>query len=174
MSTPEPSPWLRFYGEVPKSLEYPEVTLYGAVAATARRVPDSIAWDFLGSTSTYRRLLEEIDRAAIAFASLGRKARARILISMPTSPAGVIAFYAANRLGALPAMIHPLSTAPEITHYLDATGARIAVVLDAFYGTIAAATPKTPLDAIVVTRIPDYLTPLRRLGFRLTKGRKRA
>ncbi|MEO8500241.1 MAG: AMP-binding protein [Vicinamibacteria bacterium] len=166
------SPWLRFYGDVPKSLDYPAITLYEAVAATARRVPDDMAWDFLGSTSTYRRLLEEIDRAALAFASLGLKARDRILISMPTSPAGVIAFYAANRLGALPAMIHPLSTAPEITHYLDATGARIAVVLDAFYGTIAAATPKTPLTAIVVTRIPDYLTPLRRLGFRLTKGRK--
>ena len=172
MNTPELSPWLRFYGEVPRSLNYPAITLYEEVAATARRVPDDVAWDFLGSISSYRRLLEEIDRAAAAFASLGLKARDRIVISMPTSPAGVIAFYAANRLGALPAMIHPLSTAPEITHYLDATGARMAVVLDAFYATIAATTPKAPLDAIVVTRIPDYLTSLRRLGFWITKGRK--
>ena len=35
-----------------------------------------------------------------------------MLISMPTSPQGVIAFYAANKLGAVPALIHPLSTAP--------------------------------------------------------------
>ena len=172
MTAPDSPPWLRFYGEVPRSLDYPAITLYQAVAATALRFPDDIAWDFLGSHSTYRRLLEEIDRAAAAFSSLGLKAGDRILISMPTSPAGVIAFYAANRLGALPAMIHPLSTAPEITHYLDATGARTAVVLDAFYGTLAAATPKTPLEAIVVARIPDYLTPLRRAFFRLTRGRK--
>ena len=172
MTAPDSPPWLRFYGEVPRSLDYPAITLYQAVAATARRFPDDIAWDFLGSHSTYRRLLEEIDQAAAAFSSLGLKAGDRILISMPTSPAGVIAFYAANRLGALPAMIHPLSTSPEITHYLDATGARIAVVLDAFYGTLAAATPRTPLEAIVVARIPDYLTPLRRAFFRLTRGRK--
>ena len=165
-------PWLRFYGEVPKSLAYPATTLYEAIAATARRVPDDIAWDFLGSTSTYRELLAAIDRAAEVLATLGLKAGDRILISMPTSPPGVIAFYGANKLGAVAALIHPLSTPPEITHYLDASGARIAVVLDAFVGTLMAATPKMPLTAIVVSRIPDYLKPLKRLGFWLTKGRK--
>ena len=169
---PDRSPWLRFYGDVPKTLDYPATTLYEAVAKTAARVPDAIAWEFQGATSTYGAFIEEIDRAARALAALGLKAHDRILISMPTSPPGVIAFYAANRLGAVPALIHPLSTSPEITHYLDATGARIAVVLDAFYGTIAAATPKTPLTALVVTRIPDYLPPLSKLGFWLTRGRK--
>lgn len=165
-------PWLRFYGEVPKSLDYPATTLYEAVATTAARAPDEIAWDFLGETSTYRRFIDEVDRAARALSALGLKAHDRILISMPTSPPGVIAFYAANRLGAVPALIHPLSTAPEITHYLDASGARIAVVLDAFYGTLAAATPKAPLKAVIVARIPDYLSPFRKLGFWLTRGRK--
>lgn len=170
--TPEASPWLRSYGAVPKSLEYPAITLYEAVAKTAGRVPDEVAWEFEGATSTYRGFIAEVDRAARALAALGLKAHDRILISMPTSPPGIIAFYAANRLGAVPALIHPLSTAPEITHYLDASGARIAVILDAFYGTIAAATPKAPLTALVITRIPDYLPPLRKLGFWLTRGRK--
>jgi long-chain acyl-CoA synthetase len=91
---------------------------------------------------------------------------------MPTSPPGVIAFYAANRLAALPALIHPLSTAPEISRYLDQTGARIALTLDAFHGALAAAAPKKPLEKIILARIPDYLPPLKALGFRLTKGRK--
>ena len=168
----DPSPWLRFYGEVPKSIEYPAGTLYEAIAKTAARVPNAVAWDFQGTTSTYRTFMDEVDRAARAFAALGLKARDRILISMPTSPPGVIAFYAANRLGAVPALIHPLSTAPEITHYLDASGARIAVVLDAFYGTMAAATPKIPLETVILARIPDYLSPLKKLGFWLTRGRK--
>ncbi|HQZ15649.1 MAG TPA: AMP-binding protein [Vicinamibacteria bacterium] len=168
----DPSPWLRFYGEVPKSIEYPAGTLYEAIAKTAARVPNAVAWDFQGTTSTYRTFMDEVDRAARAFAALGLKARDRILISMPTSPPGVIAFYAANRLGAVPALIHPLSTAPEITHYLDASGARIAVVLDAFYATMAAATPKIPLETVILARIPDYLSPLKKLGFWLTRGRK--
>ena len=127
-------PWRRFYGSVPASLDYPEVTLYEALAATARRVPDAIAWDFLGTRSDYRTLLAQVDRCAAALAGAGLAAGDRFLISMPTTPQGVIAFYAAIRIGALPALIHPLSTAPEITHFLDATGARMALTLDAFYG----------------------------------------
>lgn len=58
MSTEEPS-WLRFYGCVPATLAYPEVTLYEAVASTARRVPDTVAWDFPGATSTFRQLIAD-------------------------------------------------------------------------------------------------------------------
>lgn len=79
-------PWLRFYGKLPHSLSYPEVTLYEAVAATAARVPDDVAWDFLDTTSTYRAFLAAIDRCANALAALGLAAGERILISMPTSP----------------------------------------------------------------------------------------
>jgi len=165
-------PWLRFYGDVPRSLSYPEATLYEMVAATALRRPQAVAWDFFGATSTYRRLLAEIDRCADALASFGIGKGAPILISMPTSPQGVIAFYAANKLGAVPAMIHPLSTAPEIAHCIDASGARVALALDAFYGALAAAAPKRPLEAILLARIPDYLPLAKRIGFWLTKGRK--
>jgi long-chain acyl-CoA synthetase len=167
-----PRPWLRYYGHVPETLRYPEVTLYEAVAETARRVPDAVAWDFLGTTSSYRRLIADIDRCASVLAAFGLRRGDRILISMPTSPQGVIAFYAANKLGVVSAMIHPLSTAPEIAHYLDASGARVALALDAFYGTLAAATPSRPLEKILLARIPDYLPPLKKLGFWLAKGRK--
>jgi long-chain acyl-CoA synthetase len=114
MSPSGDRPWLRYYGSVPPSLDYPRVTLYEAVAATAQRVPDAIAWDFLDTTSTYRQLVADIDAFANALAAVGLKAGDRMLISMPTSPQGVIAFYAANKLGAVAALIHPLSTAREV------------------------------------------------------------
>ncbi len=168
----ENRPWLRFYGKLPHSLSYPEVTLYEAVAATAARVPDALAWDFLDTTSTYRAFLAAIDACANALAALGLAQGERILISMPTSPQGVIAFYAANKLGAVPALIHPLSTAPEIEHYLNASRARIALTLDAFYERFARIEPKLPLETLILARIPDYLSPLKKVGFWLTKGRK--
>ena len=101
-------PWLRFYGSVPETLDYPEMSLYEAVMGTVQRLPDTIAFDFLGLTATYRELGEAIDRCADALAALGLGAGDRITISMPTCPQGVIAFYAAGKLGAVPAMI-PLS-----------------------------------------------------------------
>ena len=164
-------PWERFYGSVAPKLDYPEVTLYEALAETARRVPDAIAWDFFGTQSTYRRLVADVDRCADALAAEGLHAGDRFLISMPTSPQGVIAFYASIRMGALPALIHPLSTAREITQFLDQTGARMALTLDAFHAALAAATPRRPLERIFLARIPDYLSLAKRIGFALTKGR---
>ncbi len=169
---PDARPWLRFYRDVPATLDYPQVTLYEALVRTAQRVPEAIAWDFLDTTATYRELVAAIDACANALAALGLEPGERMLISMPTSPQGVIAFYAANKLGAVPAMIHPLSTGPEIEHYLNASGARIALTLDAFYGRFASIRSKTALETLILARIPDYLSRLRKFGFWLTKGRK--
>ena len=62
-------PWLRFYGGVPPTLEYPEIALHEAVMGSVDRVPDAIAFDFFGRTATYRELGEAIDRCAAAFAA---------------------------------------------------------------------------------------------------------
>ena len=172
MTTRRERPWLRYYGAVPPSIDYPRCTLYEAIAASAQRTPDAAAWEFFGTTATYRDLLASIDACANALAALGLRGGDRLLISMPTAPAGIIAFYAANKIGVVAALIHPLSAAPEIEHYLDASGARIALTLDAFYGVFASLRPKRPLETIVLARIGDYLAPLKRFAFWLTKGRK--
>jgi len=165
-------PWLRWYKQIPANLTYPDATLYEVLAAVAQRVPDQVAWDFFGTTATYRQFLTYIDAFADALAALGLKSGDRILIAMPTSPQGVIAFYAANKLGAVSAMVHPLSTANEMEHFLNASGARIALTLDAFYDRFATIKPRVALETLVLARIGDYLSPLKRIGFWLDKGRK--
>lgn len=165
-------PWLAFYGDVPTTLDYPEIALHEAVQASARRIPDNVAFDFFGRTMTYGELSEAIDRCADALATLGVGPGERITISMPTSPQGVIAFYAATKLGALASMIHPLSTSSEIEHYLNLSRSRFALTLDAFYDRFATVRTREPLEAIVLARISDYLPLLKRPGFWLTRGRK--
>lgn len=165
-------PWTRFYGTVPETLEYPPVTLYEALAASVAQRPECVAIDFLDSTLTYRELLDEIDRCAAGLARVGLGAGDRITISTPTCPQGVIAFYAAARLGAVASVIHPLSTPPEVEGYLTRSRSRVAVTLDAFYGAFAQVRQRTPLETLVVARIPDYLRPAKRVGFWLTRGRK--
>ncbi len=168
----EPLPWLRFYGSVPTTIDYPQVTLYEAVMRTVRRTPDAIAFDFLGRTATYRELGETIDRCADALASLGLEAGDRLTIATPTCPQGVIAFYAATKLGAMPSMIHPLSTGAEIETYLSISGSRIALTLDALYDRFAEARARTALETLILMRIQDYLPPYKRLGYWWTRARK--
>jgi long-chain acyl-CoA synthetase len=169
----DPPRWLAAYGEVPHHLAYPECSLYDSIMATVRRVPDSVAYDFLGAMATYREFGRLIDRVADGLAALGLGPGDRITISLPTSPQGVIAFYAANRLGAIGAMIHPLSTAPEVERLITLSRSRFALTLDALYDRFRGALGgRTPLETLILTRISDALTPLRRIAFWLVQGRK--
>jgi long-chain acyl-CoA synthetase len=169
---PETKPWLAFYGDVPETLEYPRINLYEALLRSAATHLDATAVDFLGSTLTYRQLTDAVDRCAAALAALGLGAGDRITISMPTSPQGVIAFYAVGKLGAVASLIHPLSTPSEIEGYLNMSRSRIALTLDAFYGSFAEARDGTPLETLILAKISDFLPAAKRLGFWLTRGRK--
>jgi long-chain acyl-CoA synthetase len=165
-------PWLAHYGSVPPTLEYPRITLYEALARSAQAHPTATATTFYGSALSYRELVAAVDECASALTALGLGRGDRITISMPTSPQGVIAFYAAAKLGGVASMIHPLSTASEISDYLAMSGSRIALTLDVFYGAFASARKDTPLETLVLAKISDYLPPAKRVGFWLTKGRK--
>ncbi len=116
---PLEKPWHAFYSKVPKSIDYPKITMYEAVLTTANRVPGKIAWDFMGTLCTYEKFAGQISKCADALAALGLKKGNTITISMPTTPQGIICFYAANKLGAKASMIHPLSTESEIEFYLN-------------------------------------------------------
>lgn len=165
-------PWFDHYAKVPHSIDYPSVTMYEAVMKSAKRVPDKIAWDFMGTLCTYNKFAEAICLCADGLAGLGLKKGDIITISMPTSPQGIICFYAANKLGAVASMIHPLSTENEIEFYLNISNSSMALTLDAFYGKFKAAMEKTRCKRLILTRIGDYLSPVKQLGFWLTKGRK--
>jgi len=167
----EQKPWLKFYQYVPHSIDYPRVSMYEALRQTVREKPTALAYDFLGTTSTYHRFMAEIDHCADALAALGLQKGDRITISMPTSPQAIICFYAANKLGAVSSMIHPLSTAREIEFYLNVAKSRFALTLDAFYGKFREVQSSTPLTTLILARIPDYLHGFKRIGFNLTKGR---
>ena len=168
----ESKPWLRFYGDVPPSLDYPQVTLFEALLRTVERVPDAVAWDFFGTSATYRQFAEQIEQFARALAACGLEQGDRITISMPNSPQGVIAFYAANKLGAVCSMIHPLSPPKEIAFYLNLSKSKFALTLDAFYPAFAELLDDTPTETLILCRIPDYLPFPKNWGFKLTKGRK--
>jgi long-chain acyl-CoA synthetase len=168
----EKKSWLKFYEHVSQTIDYPHVTMYEAILQSANRCLDSIAYDFLDYTSTYRQFVSEIDKCADALAAIGLKKGERITISMPTSPQGIICFYAANKLGAVSSMIHPLSTIKEIEFYLNVAKSRFVLTLDAFYSKFKDLKETTPLETLILARIPDYLGPLKRIGFNLTKGRK--
>ena len=167
------NPWIKFYGSVPATLSYPETTLYGSLVETVSKYPDQIAWEFLGTKYTYRKFLQEIDQFAKGlFYSVGIKQNDVVTISMPTSPQGIIPIYAINKLGAISALIHPLSPPDKIKYYLNVSNSKYAITLDNFYSNFDKILENTSVDKVIVSKISDYLIRHKTLIFNLTKGRK--
>lgn len=165
-------PWTKFYGKVPKTLNYPEKSMYLLVRETAEKYPNHIAYTFLGYQSTYAQFLEDIDIAADVLYTIGVRKGDKITISMPNMPTSIIAFYAANKIGCVASMIHPLSTPKEIKFFIEESNSKWALTLDAFYYNFHEILDNTKIEKIIVSSIPDYLNPVKGFLFKITKGRK--
>ncbi|MDR0435372.1 MAG: acyl--CoA ligase [Propionibacteriaceae bacterium] len=165
-------PWLKYYGDMPADIEVPQVNLYELFAAAAKAHPDNNAIAFMGTLITYRQLLAEVDHCAEAFTAMGVKAGDSATLVMPNIPNTPIMFYALNKIGARVALAHPLSSAPELAHYLEVTNSKWAVTVDMFYAKFRDTIAAAGVEKLLVTHIPDFLKPLLKVGFRVTKGRK--
>jgi long-chain acyl-CoA synthetase len=168
----EERPWLRFYGDTPHRLEYPEVTLFGAFKAQVAVTPEAAALSCLGRAVSFAELERLVVQISRGFAAEGMRRGDRVLVCLPNIPQAVIAFYALNRLGAVPTMIHPLSASAEIRALAVESSCTWAVVLDAFYPRFAEVLHETSIERIVVCRVADALSPLAAAAFALTKGRR--
>jgi long-chain acyl-CoA synthetase len=164
--------WHRFYGDLPAALSYPRCTLYQAIHASVQRHSDAVACEFLGTTMRYRELGETVDRVAAVLAGLGVRPGDRLLIALPTTPQAVAAYYACRSLGAVAVIVHPLAAATELERCARETGAAVGVGLDTLYQGLRPALESGALRTLLLTRLGDGLSPLRRLGFGLTRGRK--
>jgi long-chain acyl-CoA synthetase len=150
----ETKPWIKFYDKhVPDYIDYPKTTLYNAVKKTAKKYPDSIAYDFMGYESTYRQMIKEIDQCTKALSHLGLNQGDRMTISMPTTPQGIICFYAINNIGAIASMIHPLSPPSQIEFFLNLSNSSFLLTLDKVYPNVEKIIDKTPLKMIILTQL---------------------
>ncbi len=153
----EKKPWQKFYGDAPQTIDYPRVTLYEALMRTVEQFPDRTAYDFLDYKASYRQFAWQIDSFANAMAALGMKKGDRITVAMPTAPQGIICFYAANKLGVVASMIHPLSTAREIEFYLNVSKSTAALTLTEHFDKFNEVKEATTLKTIILTGLNDQL-----------------
>ena len=165
------TPWKNQMGDVPMHLDYFDGSMFEALEKIAQAYPRNIALDFMGSAISYKTLLQRIEQCAKALKTLGIRPGEKITIAMPNCPQAIYMFYAANRIGAIANMIHPLSAEKEIEFYLQESGSVAAITLDQFYGKFAAIRKNTGITNLILTSIADALSPVMKLGYALTQGR---
>ena len=167
------APWLSYYGNTPASLDYPHKTMYQLLSQTAKQYPDATAYIFMGKKTSFSAFMKRIEAAAKGLVNMGIRKGDKVTICMANTPQALDCFYALNRIGAIPNMIHPLSAAKEIAFYLNFSKSKAIVTLAQFYDKVAQIVPEleNPTE-ILIARIADELpTPLNML-YPATKGGK--
>ena len=173
MSNEVRAPWLNNYGDVPKTLEYFDGTMWEMVEKAAQTRPDHVAYDFMGRSTAYSKFRENVHTCAKALRAAGVKPNDRVTICMPNCPQAVVMFYAVNLMGAVSNMVHPLSSENEIKFYLNVSKSVCALTLDQFYPKFEEIRKGVPtLRTLVIAAVKDELKPLLKLGYSLTEGRK--
>ncbi|MFQ9063844.1 MAG: class I adenylate-forming enzyme family protein [Eubacterium sp.] len=159
MNTPK-APWLKYFGDMPAHLDYPKGSMYEAVreSAITQKKMNSVAYEFQGKKTNYKQFLNKIEFLGKAYKSIGIDEGDMVTVCMPNTPQGVDTFYALNRIGAVPAMIHPLSAVGEIAFYINSTHSKAVLVVDLFYEKVLEALKQVKHSVkVVVAHIKDEL-----------------
>ena len=167
------TPWAPWMGEVPMHLTYFQGSMTEMVEQVAERHPDVTAYEFMGARVAYPKLVAQIHECARALRQIGIRPGEKVTICMPNAPQTVVMFYAVNMVGAIANMVHPLSAEGEIEFYLNDSESVAALTLNQFYGKFANIRRNTPyLKHLIIADVADALSPIMRIGYQLTQGRK--
>ena len=166
------TPWADHMGGVPLHLEYFKGTMFEAVKKIADEYPNNVALDFMGRSTTYRQLINEIEKCAKALKTIGVRENDKVTIALPNCPQAIYMFYAVNLIGGIANMIHPLSAEKEIEFYLNESESVTAITLDQFYHKFESIRSNTKVVNIIIASIKDALSQPIRAGYMLTEGRK--
>lgn len=161
------TPWLKYYKEgVPAHLNYPKGTMVGYFLEAVARYPENIAIEYYRRTYTYRAFYEMIRDTAKSLKSQGVKEGDTIAICMPNTPEAILMFYAANMVGALVSLIHPLSAEKEIQNYINGSGATFLLSLDLVYDKVHNIVDNTCIKKIVIASAGDSLKTIKKFLYK--------
>lgn len=160
-------PWIKFYKEgVNPNLNYSSSSMVGYLLDAVARFPDYPAYEYYGKTVSFRDFYEQIRENAACLKQQGVKAGDKVAICMPNTPSAIIMFYAINMVGAIAAMIHPLSARNEIELYLNESGSEFLFVLDLVYEKVRSIIDNTSVKKIVIGSVGDNLKPIKKILYK--------
>lgn len=125
--------------------------------------PGATALYYLGERFSYARLGDLISSFGASLANMGIQAGDRVMIYLPNCPQWVIAYFATQRIGAIPVPISPIYTPGEIEYLINDSGSETIICQDTNYGYVRRVWPDTSLKQVVHTNLVDLLPVQKRI-----------
>lgn len=120
------------------------------VTQPARQYPHKVAIIGAAGPITYAQLESQVNRVAQALRESGCQIGDRVLIALRDSPEFVAVFFGAARMGAIAVPVNPMARSADYRHYLENSGARLALADASILGEFAAGARGCALDLLVV------------------------
>lgn len=122
------------------TLIFSDQTAYRYLRQGLENHADEPLLTFMGHSLSGRQIDGAIRHMAAFLATeLGVSAEDTVTLCMPNVPAGVIALYAINFLGAVASVLHPLTPATAIVDNMRMTGSRVLIAFDKLFAMQCAA-----------------------------------
>lgn len=143
---------------LPTHLTAPATSLYVNLEISARRYPDKTAIIFYDAVLTYREFHAQVEALAGYLQQECGVARGdRVLLNMQNSPQFIIAYYAILRADAMVVPVNPMLMTDELRHYVEDSGAKLAIVSQEIFSRLAPLVGSTGLERAIVAAYSDYL-----------------
>lgn len=165
-------PWLSYYSKEDRSIKFTNKTIYEYLKESVGNDTDYYALNYFNKRITYGEFFQKIETAGRALRSLGVKPGDVVTICMPNTPEGVIMFYAANSVGAIADMIHPLSAPNDIKNSLLESKSRILLLVDIDYEKMRDLIPDTYVYKTIVASVSISMPSMLTIGYEITRGIK--
>lgn len=143
-----------------RSYDQPVINLF---LRMREKAPGSTALVYLGERFTYARLADLIDRFASGLWALGVRPQDKVMVYLPNCPQWVIAYYGAQRIGAVPVPVSPIYTPTEIEYLINDSGSETVVCQDTNFGYVREVWKKTCIKRVIHTNYVDLLPAYKRL-----------
>ena len=162
-------PWLKYYPENSKDAVKVEGSIYDYLKKNIESYPDGNALYYYGTRFTYREFLNEVDRCADAFYSLGIRAGEIVSFLSVATPESVFAMYGLNKIGAISNFIDPRMDVQRILDTINLAKSDVLVSLNIAMRKIEPIYDQLALKKIIVQSAADSLSHLKKIGYKLKK-----
>lgn len=165
--------WINKYKDARANLEYPSGSMVDALTQVSRKYPEYFAYEYFGKKVTYRNFMKQIENVAKSLKNYGVDKDDRVTICMPSTPEAICTIYAANLIGAVANMIHPLSSEKEIENYVNQSDSKFILILDSVLDKVLNIKRNTKLQKIIVARPDTSMPPLMHYLYKITNYKKK-
>lgn len=109
------------------------MTMYEAICLAAKKNPKKPAIIYGEDFIDFQTFVDSINHFSFVLNELGLRKDDVITIALSNIPEALIALYAANRIGVIVAMVHPLSTDNELDQYLEISKSKVLICTKHFW-----------------------------------------